>query len=145
MIPWNFIKYTYQMVSSAFSQFSVVLNEIAWDDIYNHPLICDTATLVQCVAIWSEGSTHYLMGKVAHDGGYHCFTFEEAMNQDHLFTMGQAETEVCRDLAASKPNTLYQIFGESKGFAHLFRFEWDHSNIAYLFNTVLIYSIGESE
>lgn len=112
------------MVSSAFSQFSVVLNEITRDDIYIHPLICDTATLVQCVAIWSEGSTHYLMGKVAHDeGGYQCFTFEEAMNQDHLFTMGRAETEVCRDLAASEANTLYQIFGESKGFVLLFSLE----------------------
>ena len=67
------------------------------------------------MAIWSEGSTHYLMANVNDDHDYRCFTFEEAMNQDHLFTMAQAENEVCQDLWDHKPRALYRIFGESKG------------------------------
>lgn len=97
------------------AEFSRVMNSTPCDDIYIHLLICDTANLVQCVAIWSEGSTHYLMGKVDDEEGYHCFTFEEAMNQDHLFVMGLAETEVCGDLRGSEPRALYRIFGKSKG------------------------------
>ena len=57
------------------------------------------------------------MGKVDEEENYRCFTFEEAMNQPHLFVMGQAQTEVCVDLADAETRPLYRIFGKSKGTA----------------------------
>ncbi|XP_071520445.1 uncharacterized protein [Panulirus ornatus] len=72
---------------------------------------------VDCVARWSENSTHFLIGKLEKllnlEEQYHCYAYEEVMNEDHIYRMSQRGSEICGYLGQSSDVT-YKVFGQSK-------------------------------
>lgn len=64
---------------------------------------------VKCVATWSDGATHYLMGQL-NASNYVCYTYVEELGERWRYSMSQAGSEEC-SAWGGVADKIYRIFG----------------------------------